>query len=182
MFPFGAYSAPRYVATRACARYTLHGPLVLGGTAQHHRPPDRRARRQDALHAAPRAGPYAATARRCQRVRRPAAPSPARWRTHRRSATELGSRGRPPLPRPGWLVPRYPHGVGVRVMPGILALPVLPHRRRFRGSGLRVNGRPSRSHATRPQGAPLTRWPRAGQWTAEEDCPVALARGADDPS
>jgi hypothetical protein len=49
-------------------------------------------------------------------------------------------------------------------------------------SGGRVNGRRSRSHATRPQGAPLTRRPGAGQSCVEEDgcaVPACATEGAD---
>jgi hypothetical protein len=42
-------------------------------------------------------------------------------------------------------------------------LPRLPRRCQTQVSGHRVWGRRSRSHATRPQGAPYTRWPRAKQ-------------------
>jgi len=46
---------------------------------------------------------------------------------------------------------------------------LFPGRRRSSASGHRVQGRRNRSHATRPQGAPWTRCPRARQWIAEGD-------------
>src|SRR5215831_5032830 len=49
-------------------------------------------------------------------------------------------------------------------------------------SGGRVNGRRSRWHATRPQGAPLTRRPGAGQSCVEADgcaVPACATEGAD---
>jgi hypothetical protein len=48
--------------------------------------------------------------------------------------------------------------------PALLALPVFVAGAKALASGHRVEGRRSRSHATRPQGAPSTRRPRAGQW------------------
>src|ERR1039458_7030518 len=55
------------------------------------------------------------------------------------------------------------------VLTGRLVLSVVLAAAEPLASGYRVQGRRSRSRATRPQGAPWTRWPGAGQWNAEED-------------